>query len=75
MTIQNLVDTICKQLSREQTDFKKKAQQHNITSESLHESEKVQSELCAVATEIALEGLCGVEPKVLDKKETGYVAA
>jgi len=74
MTIQNLVDTIYKQLSSEQTDFEKKAQQYNIKSESLFASENVQNELRAVATEIALEGLCWVEPKVLDKKETGYVA-
>ena len=73
-TIQNLVDTIYEQLSSEQTEFEKKAQLHNIKSESLLATEKVQSELHAVATEIALEGLCWVEPKVLDKKETGYVA-
>lgn len=73
-TIQNLVDTIYEQLSSEQTEFEKMAQLHNIKSESLLASEKVQSELRAVATEIALEGLCWVEPKVLDKKETGYVA-
>jgi len=73
-TIQNLVDNIYKQLSSEQTEFEKKAQLHNIKSESLLASEKVQNELRAVATEIALEGLCWVEPKVLDKKETGYVA-
>jgi len=73
-TIQNLVDNIYEQLSSEQTEFEKKAQLHNIKSESLLASEKVQSELRAVATEIALEGLCWVEPKVLDKKETGYVA-
>ncbi|MEX1995921.1 MAG: AAA family ATPase [Nitrosopumilaceae archaeon] len=73
-TIQNLVDTIYEQLSSEQTEFEKKAQLHNIKSESLLASEKVQSEFRAVATEIALEGLCWVEPKVLDKKETGYVA-
>jgi len=74
MTIQNLVDTIYEQLSIEQTDFEKKAQQYNIKSESLLVSENVQNELRAVVTEIALEGLCWVEPKVLDKKETGYVA-
>lgn len=73
-TIQNLVDNIYEQLSSEQTEFEKKAQLHNIKSESLLASEKVQSELRAVATEIALEGLCWVEPKILDKKETGYVA-
>ena len=73
-TIQNLVETIYEQLSSEQTEFEKKAQLHNIKSESLLASEKVQSEFRAVATEIALEGLCWVEPKVLDKKETGYVA-
>ena len=73
-TIQNLVDAICEQLSNEQTDFEKKAQLHNIKSESLLASEKIPSEIRAVATEIALEGLCWVEPIVLDKKETGYVA-
>jgi len=74
-TVQNLVDTICEQLSNEQTDFEKKSQHYNIKSESLLASEKIQSEIRAVATEIALEGLCWVEPKVLDKKEIGYVAA
>ena len=37
-------------------------------------SENVQNELKAGVVELVLDGLCWVEPKILDKKEGTYVA-
>ena len=34
-----------------------------------------ESELLSALTEIILEGLCWTQPKILDKKEAGYVSA
>ena len=73
-TIQNLVVRICEKILVEQKEFEKKTQQYNIKSESISFSEKAQSEVRAAVTEIVLEGLCWVEPKILDKKEVGYVS-
>ena len=74
-TIQNIVVRICEKILFEQKEFEEKTQQYNIKSESIPFSERAQSELRAAVTEIVLEGLCWVEPKVLDKKEVGYVSA
>ena len=73
-TIKNLVDTVCEKAIAEQEEFEKKMQKYNIQSESMIVSDKAKNELRAAVTEIILEGLCWVEPKILDKKEAGYVA-
>jgi len=74
-TVRNLVGLIYDRVSKEQEEFEKKSKQHNIRSSSLSISEKIQSEIRAAITEIVLEGLCWLEPKILDKKESVYVAA
>lgn len=74
-TLRNLIGEIYYKVSLEQQEFEKKTQNYNIKSESLSISENVQNELRGAIIEIILEGLCYVEPKVLDKKEIGYVAA
>ncbi|NHI03964.1 hypothetical protein DYY67_2294 [Candidatus Nitrosotalea sp. TS] len=38
-------------------------------------SEVMRNELRSAILELALDGLCYVEPKILDKKEGAYVAA
>ncbi|MGQ0796132.1 MAG: hypothetical protein ACT4N5_08135 [Nitrosopumilaceae archaeon] len=70
-----LIDKIYQKATLEQQEFEKKSLIHNIKSESLTLSENAQNELRGAIIEIVLEGLCWVEPKVLDKKEIGYVAA
>ncbi len=74
-TIRNLIGTMYEKISGEQKEFEKKTQQYNIQTESISISESVKSELSAAITEMVLEGLCWVEPKILDKKEVGFVAA
>ena len=70
-----LIGTIYEKISGEQKEFEKKTQQYNIMSEHLSVSESAKSELRAAITELVLEGLCWIEPKILDKKEAGFVAA
>jgi len=74
-TLQKIIGPIYDKVSIEQQEFEKKTITHNIESEFLAISEKAQNELRAAIIEIILEGLCWVEPKILDKKEIGYVAA
>lgn len=75
VTLRNLISQIYDKVSLEQQEFEKKINTYNIKSECVILSEKAQSELRAAIIEIILEGLCWVEPKILDKKEIGYVAA
>ena len=74
-TLQNLIGQIYNKVSLEQQEFEKKIKTYNIKSEFLSLSENAQNELRAAIIEIMLEGLCWVEPKILNKKEIGYVAA
>lgn len=74
-TLQKLIGPIYDKVSIEQQEFEKKTLTYNIKSEFLAISEKAQNELRAAIIEIILEGLCWVEPKILNKKEIGYVAA
>ena len=74
-TLRNLIGQIYDKVSLEQQEFEKKILTYNIKSESISLSEKAQNELRAAIIEIILEGLCWSEPKILDKKEIGYVAA
>ncbi|TSA18130.1 MAG: hypothetical protein D4R72_03030 [Nitrosopumilales archaeon] len=73
--MRTLIGTIYEKISGEQKEFEKKTQQYNIMSEHLSVSESAKSELRAAITELVLEGLCWIEPKILDKKEAGFVAA
>ena len=74
-TLRYLIGQIYDKVSLEQQEFEKKTRTYSIKSESLSLSEKTQNELRAAIIEIILEGLCWVEPKILDKKEIGYVSA
>jgi len=70
-----LVEKIYKQSIDEQAEFLKEAQKYSMSVDSLSLSDKVQSELRAGSLELALEGLCWMEPKILNKREGAYVAA
>lgn len=74
-TLRNLIGQIYDKVSLEQQEFEKKTLTYNIKSEFITLSEIAQNELRAAIIEIMLEGLCWVEPKILNKKEIGYVAA
>jgi magnesium chelatase subunit I len=74
-SLSDLVDKIYQTVLSEQAEFVNQIKKHNIQTESLEFSETVRHELRAATLELTLEGLCSVEPKVLDKKEGAYVAA
>lgn len=74
-TMTSLIGTIYEKISNEQKEFEEKTQKYNIKSEYLSISENAKSELRAAITELVLEGLCAMDPKILDKKEAGFVAA
>jgi magnesium chelatase subunit I len=47
---------------------------YEISNNNLIISDNVQGELKAGIVELVLDGLCWIEPKILDKKEGMYVA-
>ena len=70
-----LADTIYQKILSEQIEFVNQAKMYDIPSESLEVSETITKELKAATLELVLDGLCSVDPKILDKKEGAYVAA
>ena len=72
-SLSSLVNKTVQKAIFEQDEFIKEAQNYNIPSDHIIISDKTQSELRAAITELVLEGLFWMEPKILDKKEDGYV--
>ncbi|MEW6043286.1 MAG: hypothetical protein AB1608_03400 [Thermoproteota archaeon] len=70
-----LIDSKIEQAKQDQADFEKKLQANKIQSKNIQLNEKAANELKAAFIEIILDGLCFVTPKIIDKKEAGYVAA
>jgi len=71
----NLVTSICQKVASDQEDFVKETKKYEISSDTLIISESAQNELKAGVVELVLDGLCWVEPKILDRKEGTYVAS
>ena len=71
--LKKLVERKLEHIRQKQDEFEKIAKPHNINVESLGIQDE--NELRCALAEIILEGLCWTTPKVLDKKEAGYVAA
>ncbi len=74
-TLRELIATIYEHVSEEQKEFENQTQRYNIKSDNILISEDSKGELRAALTEMVLEGLCWLEPKILDKREAGYIAA
>jgi magnesium chelatase subunit I len=72
-SLKKLVEAKLEHIQQKQNEFAKAAKPHNISVESLEVTDE--NELRCALTEIILEGLCWTTPKILDKKEAGYVAA
>jgi len=70
-----LIEKILQKMISEQAEFVKESQKYNLPAESLSFSDNAQSELRSGAIELVLEGLCWIEPKILDRKEGTYSAA
>lgn len=73
--LRTIVEQISQKTKSEQTEFIKKAQEYKIITDVLSISDNVENELRAGIIELVLEGLCWIEPKILDKKEGTYVTA
>lgn len=74
-SLAGLVDKVFQKAVADQAEFVRQAKAHEILSGSFELSDAAGRELRAAALELALEGLCLTEPKVLDRKEGAYVAA
>ena len=74
-TLKSLVESKVQKIQNDQSEFEKEILSHNIPAENFSQNEKMNDELKATITEIILEGLCWVEPKILSKKEAEYIAA
>ena len=74
-SLSNAVITVLKKIESEQEEFIKDTQKYEIPQNAIAISKESLNELKAAVAELVLEGLCWVEPKVLEKKESTYVAA
>ena len=70
----NLVTSVYQKIISDQEIFVKETKKYGISNNNLIISDNVQSELKAGIVELILDGLCWIEPKILDKKEGMYVA-
>jgi magnesium chelatase subunit I len=73
--LNELIESKLSQIKSDQSSFQEKTKSFNINSKMLVVDEDNESELLSALTEIILEGLCWTQPKILDKKEAGYVSA
>ena len=70
----DLVTRVYSKVTSDQELFVKETTNYGISTDNLIISESMQSELKAGITELILDGLCFVKPKILDRKEGEYVA-
>lgn len=73
--LKNLIESKIEQIHLEQKSFIEKTKLYHISSNSLNLDDEKDSELYSALTEIILEGLRWVKPKILDRKDAGYVPA
>ena len=73
--LKNLIESKIEQIRSEQKLFLQKATLNQISSDSLLLDDGHENELHSVLTEIILEGLRWNKPKILERKEAGYVSA
>lgn len=73
--LHDLINSKLGQAKKEQSDFEQKLAADKIQGKNIQLSDKTSDELMSAILEIVLDGLCFVTPKVIDKKEAGYVAA
>ncbi len=73
--LKQLVELKVEQIHSEQKSLIEKTGPYHIDSSSLIIDETGESELRSVLTEVILEGLRWINPKILELKELGYVSA
>ncbi len=70
-----LINGVYQKITSDQEDFIKETKKHEISNDALIISENAQNEFKAGVVELVLDGLCWLEPKILDRKEGTYVAS
>jgi magnesium chelatase subunit I len=70
----HLVDDVYQKIVSDQKMFVKEISRYGIPSDSLMISEKATNEFKAGIVELILDGLCWLEPKILDKKDDTFFA-
>ena len=73
--LKNLIESKITLIKSNQEEFISQIKPLELNAELLTIDEKSENEIKSVLAEIILEGLCWVNPKILDKKDTGYGSA
>ncbi|OLE41073.1 MAG: hypothetical protein AUG16_01445 [Thaumarchaeota archaeon 13_1_20CM_2_39_20] len=73
-SLSSLINIVVHKVTSEQDEFVTEVQKYNISSDSITITEEIGSELRAAITELVLEGLFWMEPRILEKLEGGYTA-
>jgi len=73
--LNNLISSKLEQIKQEQSSFAQKLAADKISNKNLTLGTQAVNELKAAVLEVVLDGMCFVTPKIIDKKEAGYVAA
>ncbi|MGI0004279.1 MAG: sigma 54-interacting transcriptional regulator [Candidatus Nitrosotenuis sp.] len=74
-TLATLIDSKIDQARKEQASLEQRLASEKIPGKNIQPSDTITNELKSAFLEIILDGLCHVTPKIIDKKEAGYVAA
>ena len=74
-TLKTLVEKNMEKMNVDQDELKKLIQKFKIHTTSINLNENQEAELNASLTELILEGLTWLSPRILEKKEVGYTAA
>ncbi len=74
-SLSTMINSVLQKVESEQEEFVKDAQKYEIAQDSIIISQGARNELKAAIAELVVEGLCWVEPRVLEKRESTYVAA
>jgi magnesium chelatase subunit I len=73
--LNNLISSKLEQIKQEQSSFEQKLAADKISNKNITLGTQAINELKAAVLEVVLDGLCFITPKIIDKKEAGYVAA
>lgn len=70
-----LINQMLNNVAKDFADFEQKLNKLGIKSQNLQPNKELEGDLKAALLEVALDGLCYVTPKILDKKDASYVSA
>jgi len=73
--LKKLVESKFQEAMEKQKNLISNAEKYSINTENIVGEETIKNETYSLLTELILEGLCWTTPKVLAKKEVGYVQA